>query len=106
MQKFFQHIHVKQLRINKILNEIVPMKELTPEQEREYRNAKKCFNCDVEFSGDQDDENYARNHHHDHLDGNYIGPDCVRCNFSDEVQAGDEGQEKQAGNLRNSDIFS
>ena len=81
MPKFFQHIHAEQLRINKILNEIVPMKELTPEQEREYRNAKKCFNCDVEFSADQDDENYARNRHHNHLDGNYIGPACTRCNL-------------------------
>ena len=82
MPKFFQHIHAEQLRINENLNEIVPMKELTPEQKRDYRNATKCFNCDVEFSADQDDENYARNHHHDHLDGKYIGPACVRCNLA------------------------
>ena len=60
MSKFFQHIHSEQLRINKILNEIVPMKELTPEQIRDYRNAKKCYICDEEFSADQDDENRAK----------------------------------------------
>ena len=81
MPKYFQHIHAEQLRINKILNEIVPMEELTLEQKREYRIAKKCFNCDVEFSPDQDDKNYARNRHHNHLDGKYIGPTCTRCNL-------------------------
>ena len=61
MTKFFQHINSEQLRINKILNEIVPMKELTPQQVRDYRNAKTCYNCGVEFSADQDDENRAKN---------------------------------------------
>ena len=66
MSKFFRHIHSEPLRINKILNEIVPMKELSPEQICDYRNAKTCFNCGVEFSADQDDENYAKNRHHNH----------------------------------------
>ena len=58
------------------------MKELTPEQIRDYRNAKKCYICDEEFSADQDDENRAKNRDHNHLDGEYIGPACTRCNFS------------------------
>ena len=82
MSKFFQHIHSEQLRINKILNEIVPMKELTPQQIRDYRNAKKCYICDEEFSADQDDKNRAENRDHNHLDGLYIGPACARCNLS------------------------
>ena len=82
MSKFFQHIHSEQQRINKILNEIVPMKELTPEENRDYRNAKKCYICDEEFSADQDDENRAKNRDHNHLDGLYIGPACARCNLS------------------------
>ena len=65
----------------KSLGIIVPMKDLTPEQIRDYRNAKTCFNCGVEFSSDQDDENYAKNMHHQHLDGQYIGPACTRCNL-------------------------
>ena len=81
MSNFFQHIHSEQLRINKILNEIVPMKDLTPEQIRDYRNAKSCYNCGVEFSSDQDDENCAKNRDHNHLDGQYIGPACSRCNL-------------------------
>ena len=40
MPKFFQHIHSEQLPINKILSEIVPMKELIPEQIRVYMNAR------------------------------------------------------------------
>ena len=59
MSKFFEHIHMELLRINEILRVIVPMEELTPEQIRDYRNAKTCFNCGIEFSSDQDDENYA-----------------------------------------------
>ena len=82
MEKFFQHIHMEQLRINEILREIVPMEELTPEQIRDYRNAKTCFNCGVEFSADPDDPNYAKNRDHNHMDGLYIGPSCTRCNLS------------------------
>ena len=81
MSKFFQHIHSEQLRISKILNDIVPMKELTPQQIRDYRNAKKCSNCDVEFSADQNDKNYAKHRHHNHLDGLYLGSASVWCNL-------------------------
>ena len=44
-------------------------------------NAKTCYNCGVEFSADQDDENRAKNRDHNHLDGQYIGPACSRCNL-------------------------
>ena len=81
MEKLFQHIHMEQLRINEILRVIVPIEELTPEQIRDYRNAKTCFNCGVEFSADQDDPNYAKNRDHNHMDGKYIGPACTRCNL-------------------------
>ena len=105
MSKLFQHIHMEQLRINEILREIVPMIDLTPEQIRDYKNAKTCFNCGVEFFSDQDDENYAKNMHHQHLDGQYIGPACTRCNLQMKFKQATHPKKKQAGNVRNPHIF-
>ena len=58
------------------------MTELTSEQIRDFRNAKKCFNCDAKFSADPYDVNYAENHHRNHLNGQYIAPVCTRCNLA------------------------
>ena len=82
MSRFFSHLNNERLRINKILSEIVPMEDLTPEQLREHKNAKKCFNCDEEFYYDHEAEVFTRTAHHDHLNGKYIGPACVRCNLA------------------------
>ena len=82
MSRFFSHLNNERLRINKILNKIVPMEELTPEQVRQHKNAKKCFNCDEEFYYDQEACVFTRTAHHNHLDGKYIGPACVRCNLA------------------------
>ena len=82
MSRFFSHLNNKRLRINKILSKIIPMEELTPEQLREHKNAKKCFNCDAEFFYDHEAEVFTRTAHHDHISGKYIGPACVRCNLA------------------------
>ena len=82
MSKFFQHIYSEQLRINKISSEIVPMEELTPKQIRKHKNAKTCFNCDKEYYYDHEAEMFTRTAHHQHLDGQYIGPACSRCNLA------------------------
>ena len=42
MSRFFSHLNNKRLRMNKILSEIIPMEELTPEQIRKHKNAKMC----------------------------------------------------------------
>ena len=82
MSRFFSHLNSERLRINKILSKIIPIEELTPEQLREHKNAKKCFNCDAEFFYDHEAEVFTRAAHHDHISGKYIGPACVRCNLA------------------------
>ena len=74
MSRFFSHLNNERLRINKILSKIIPMEELTPEQLREHKNARKCFNCDEEFYYDHEAEVFTRTAHHDHISGKYIGP--------------------------------
>ena len=82
MSRFFSHLSNERLRINKILSKIIPMEELTPEQLREHKNARKCFNCDEEFYYDYEAEVFTRTAHHDHISGEYIGPACLRCNLA------------------------
>ena len=82
MARFFNHLKNERLRINKILGKIVPMEELTPEQLCKHKNAKKCFNCEEEFYFDHEAEAFTLTAHHNHLDGKYIDPACVRCNLA------------------------
>ena len=81
MSRFFSHLNNERSRINKILSEIIPMEELTPEQLRKHKNEKKCFNCDEEFYYDYEAEVFTRTAHHKHISGKYIGPACVRSNL-------------------------
>ena len=78
MSRFFSHLNNKCSRINKILNKIILIEEMTPEQIRDHKNAKTCFNCDEEFDYDHKSEVFTKTLYH----GKYIDPACVHCNLA------------------------
>ena len=77
MQQFFAHLDREKTHIDEIFNQNIPMKPLTPEEQKEHNSAKTCKNCEVKF----DDGVFKRVYHHSHVSGHYLYACCSRCNL-------------------------
>lgn len=63
--------------VKQIFDYVVPMEDLTPEQEYEFQNAEKCHECEIPF-GDED----LRRRDHNHLNGKFRGAAHAGCNIN------------------------
>ena len=57
----------------------LPMKPLSPEQRKAYKEAVCCYICGRVFTGQKGSRKV---HDHDHLNGEYIGAACEGCNIN------------------------
>jgi hypothetical protein len=76
-KKFIDAVCKEQKKIEKIINERREKYEnhnLTKEEEKQFKNAKKCYLCDCEIKGEKMRE-------HCHLTGKYRGASCNDCNL-------------------------
>ena len=76
MEHFFEHIKKEHKEINKILDKNESMLPLDDEQKEEYYSAKRCNNCNKDFSSIN-----WKVRHHCHLTGRFIAATCNNCNL-------------------------
>jgi len=74
MTKFYDHIMREAREISRIVRGYVDMIPLTEQQAYDYEQAVTCGNCGGPFTKDN-----KRNHHHDHISGEYLFACCSAC---------------------------
>ncbi len=75
-KKFVEFLESELDAIHKILDTEIPIK-MTPRDEKDFRDVKKCYACGVKIGNDK--EKKVRDHCH--LTGKYRGASCNSCNL-------------------------
>ena len=76
MSKFFQHLESERNRICQILKRNMPMRELTPLEDKRFRESQTCESCQNAYTLSN-----RKVHHHCHITSAFIAPVCNNCNL-------------------------
>jgi hypothetical protein len=76
-EKFVTALYEIANNVEKLYDNIVPMKPLNEDQQKVHKSSLKCYLCNGSFTADN-----VKVHDHCHLTGNYRGPACNKCNIN------------------------
>jgi len=76
MDKFFETLLYFKEKVEKIICEVKPIKQLTKEEKEEYKNSKNCSFCKQEYT-----RKNTKVRDHCHITGKYRQPLCNSCNI-------------------------